>query len=37
VREKRTAAREMVNVLGKAASILERIGDIRSIDDIKID
>jgi len=25
----------MVNVLGKAQTILERIGDIRSVDDIK--
>lgn len=35
VREKRAAAREMVGVLSKAQAILERIGDIRSIDDIK--
>jgi len=35
VREKRAAAREMVNVLSKASSILEKIGDIRSVDEIK--
>lgn len=35
VREKRAAAREMVNVLGRAQNILDRIGDIRSVDDIK--
>jgi len=35
VREKRAAAREMVNVLGKAQQIVEKIGEIRSIDDIK--
>lgn len=35
VREKRAAAREMVNVLGRANAILEKIGDIRSVEDLK--
>lgn len=35
VREKRAAAREMVNVLSRASQILEKIGDIRSVEDLK--
>lgn len=35
VREKRQAAREMVNVLSRAQQILDKIGDIRNVEDIK--
>ena len=35
VREKRAAAREMVGVLTRGQAILEKIGEIRSIDDVK--
>ena len=35
VKEKRAAAREMVGVLRRATDILNRIGDIRTLDDVK--
>lgn len=35
VREKRQAARQMVEVLSRGQTILDRIGNIRSVDDIK--